>query len=161
MNGTNQDYKSNISIVEAINILKEHALALTSEELAITECYGKVLSEDLVSKVDHPSCDNSALDGYACKAEDTLEATQENPVRLKLIGDVPAGSVFEAEVVAGETVGIYTGAPLPTGADAIIAVEDTEKVDDETGQEKMSPLRPSDKASLHDINSRCACLRCN
>ena len=143
MNDVNENHKSNISIVEAINLLKEHALPVSSEELPITECYGKVLSEDLASKVDHPSCDNSALDGYACRAEDTLDASNENPISIKLVGDVPAGSVFEGEVGAGEAVGIYTGAPVPKGADAIIAVEDTEKIDDHTVQ-FMRPARSAD-----------------
>ncbi len=139
----NEDHKSNISIVEAINILKEHALEVTTEYLPLTKCYNKILSEDLASKVDHPSCNNSALDGYACKEADTLDASQDNPIEMKLIGDVPAGSTFEGTVAKGEAVSIYTGAPVPHSADAIIAIEDTEKTESGTVLFKR-PARSAD-----------------
>lgn len=122
-----QNYKTQISVDEALDILKAHATPLGTEEVDLLHALGRTLAEDLTSQVDHPSCDNSALDGYACREEDTLDATEENPVRLELIGDIPAGSVFGGEVGSGEAVGIYTGAPVPAGANAIIGVEYTEQ----------------------------------
>ena len=123
----NQNYKTQISVDEALDILKAHATPLGTEEVDLLHALGRTLAEDLASQVDHPSCDNSALDGYACREADTLDATKENPVELELIGDIPAGSMFGGEVGAGEAVGIYTGAPVPRGANAIIGVEYTEQ----------------------------------
>ena len=98
-------------------------MRLETETVPLTEALGRTLAQDLRSPVDHPSVDNSALDGYACRAADTVSATPETPVTLRVVGDIPAGSVFTGEVGAGEAVGIYTGAPVPEGADAIIGVE--------------------------------------
>ncbi len=123
----NRDYKSQIDVDEAIEIVRAQAKLLEHEEVDLLNALGRTLTEDLTSQVDHPSCDNSALDGYACREADTLDATEKNPVKLILVGDIPAGSVFEGEVGVGEAVGIYTGAPVPSGADAIIGVEYTEQ----------------------------------
>ena len=151
----NQNYKSQISVDEALEILRAHAQPLESEQVDLLDAFGRTLAEDLTSQVDHPSCDNSALDGYACREADTLDATQENPVSLKLIGDIPAGSVFEGEVGAGEAVGIYTGAPVPEGADAIIGVEYTEQ---QTGQQGDTVLLKK-PASKGDIRPRAQDLK--
>ena len=105
--------------------------------------------------MDHPSCDNSALDGYACREEDTLGATEEKPVRLELVGDIPAGSVYEGEVGADEAVGIYTGAPVPSGANAIIGVEHTGQRSGQRGEEVWL----NKPASKSDIRPRAQDLK--
>lgn len=120
-------YPTQIPVAEAISLLQDKAPTLPTQILPLLKTYGRVLAKDVVSLVDHPSHDNSALDGYACRAKDTLSASKENPVGLEVIGDVPAGSLFNGEVGAGHAVSIYTGAPIPKGADAIIRVEDTEQ----------------------------------
>jgi molybdopterin molybdotransferase len=119
-------FRSQLSVREAIATVQAHAPALAAETVPLTAAADRVLAEDLASRVDHPSCDNSALDGYACRAADTLGARADAPVTLRLVGDVRAGSTFAGVVGPGEAVGIYTGAPLPRGADAIIGVEFTE-----------------------------------
>jgi len=119
------EYSSQITVAEAIRTVQAQAKPLGAERVPLAEALGRTLAEDLASHVDHPSCDNSALDGYACRAADTPGATEAAPVRLKLVGDVPAGSLWEGEVGPGKAVGIYTGAPMPRGADAIIGVEFT------------------------------------
>lgn len=121
----NATYPTQISVAEAITLLQERAPRLGSERLPLLECYGRILAEDVVALVDHPSLDNSAMDGYACKLEDTLTAGEENPVKLEVIADIPAGSVFEGEVLAGQAVSIYTGAPMPKGTNAVVPVEKT------------------------------------
>ncbi len=103
------------------------------------------------SPVNHPTLDNSALDGYACRAADTVNATPATPVSLRVIGDIPAGSVFYGEVGHGEAVGIYTGAPIPKGADAIIGVEFTKVL-----EEQVQLSRP---ASTGDIRPKAQDLR--
>ena len=135
-------YPTQIAVTEAIRLLQDRAPKLATEPLPLLECYGRTLAEDVTSLVDHPSHDNSALDGYACRAEDTLGATKENPVKLELIGDIPAGSLFEGEVRTGQAVSIYTGAPIPKGANAIIRVEDTEQKNDSVLL--YSPANPED-----------------
>ncbi len=137
------DYRSQISLEEALKIVQARAQLLASEEVALSQAYGRTLAQDLASQVDHPSCDNSALDGYACREADTVSASATTPVSLNIIGDVPAGSVFAGKIGPGEAVSIYTGAPLPEGADAIIAVEDTEHAGD-----KVLLKRPARKTDI-------------
>jgi len=67
--------------------------------------------------------DNSALDGYACRYHDTIAASREAPAELELIGEIPAGKEFQGGIGEGQAVAIFTGAPLPAGADAIAPVE--------------------------------------
>ncbi len=119
--------RSDISIIEAISLVRAAAPRLTSERVPLLEAYGRTLAEPLASRVDHPSCNNSALDGYACRAADTQGASPERPVRLKVVGDVPAGALLAGTVAPGQAVGIYTGSPMPPGTDAVAAVEDTER----------------------------------
>ena len=135
-------YPTQISVSEAIRILQDRAPQLETERVPLLDAYGRVLAQDLASKVDHPSHDNSALDGYACRAEDTRGASKENPVRLNVIGDVPAGSLFSGEVEPRQAVSIYTGAPIPAGADAIIRVEETERDGDSVLL--FAPANPGD-----------------
>ena len=137
-----QTYKTQISIREAIDIVRGHAPVMPVEWVRLEQAYHRTLAQDLSSKVDHPSCDNSALDGFACREADTLTASAREPVRLKVVGEVPAGSRFEGKVEQGQAVAIYTGAPVPQGADAIVAVEDSENADGDVLIKR--PARPQD-----------------
>jgi molybdopterin molybdotransferase len=118
-----KSYPTQISVAEAIGILQSKAKLLEPHPIPLLESYGRILAEDIQALVDHPSLDNSAMDGYACKLEDTLSASEETPVRLGVIADIPAGSVFEGEVHTGQAVSIYTGAPMPKGTNAVVPVE--------------------------------------
>jgi molybdopterin molybdotransferase len=118
-------YPSQISVTEAIVILQNHAKVLETETLSLLECYNRTLAEDVVALVDHPSATNSAMDGYACRLEDTLSASEQNPVKLELIGDIPAGQMFHGNIAQNQAVGIYTGAPMPEMSDAVVPVEVT------------------------------------
>jgi molybdopterin molybdotransferase len=121
----NTNYPTQLSVTEAIQLLQARAPRLGSERLSLLEGYGRILAKDVVAKVDHPSLDNSAMDGYACRLEDTLSASEEHPVRLEVTADIPAGSVFDGEVKTGQAVSIYTGAPMPKGTNAVVPVEKT------------------------------------
>ena len=90
----------------------------------LLSAYGLTLASDLRATVNHPSATESALDGIACREADTLGA----PVTLELIGESRAGDAFAGVVGPGQAVRIYTGAPLPAGADAICPVEQLEDV---------------------------------
>ena len=85
----------------------------------------RFLAERLVSSVDLPGFDNSAMDGYAVRAADVSNASAENPVALRLIGRAAAGDVFAGELTRGICVRVFTGSMLPAGADAVIMQEDT------------------------------------
>jgi len=87
---------------------------------------GLVTTQDVISGVDLPRFDNSAMDGYAAKADEVSEASAENPVPVKVNGDIAAGDTERYAHVPGRVWRIMTGAPMPEGADAVVPVEDTD-----------------------------------
>lgn len=95
-------------------------------DLPLRAARGLVVAEPVLSAVDLPGFDNSAMDGYAVRAADVAEATPERPVSLPVDGDVPAGARTPTSVGAGRAFRIMTGAPVPEGADTIIQVEHTD-----------------------------------
>jgi molybdopterin molybdotransferase len=93
---------------------------LPIEAVALADCLGLALAEDVVAPHPVPPFDNSAVDGYAVRAEDLT-----SPGDLLVLEDVPAGHVARRTVVSGTAIKIMTGAPIPAGADAVVKVEDT------------------------------------
>ena len=116
-----------ISVEEALEKVLSYVKVLDREEKPILQCLGQVLDEDIYSPIDVPPRDNSAMDGYAVKAEDTVGATPSSPVYLNVIGEVKAGAIAEEEVGALTALRIMTGAPLPKGADSVVQFEDTDE----------------------------------
>ncbi len=96
---------------------------LSSTEVAIADALGLVLAETVVATEDIPPFANTAMDGFAVRAADTIGATKSSPVSLPVVGTIAAGTVAERPLEAGEAMRIMTGAPVPPGADAIIMVE--------------------------------------
>ncbi|MGB7338563.1 MAG: gephyrin-like molybdotransferase Glp [Phototrophicaceae bacterium] len=94
---------------------------LGKETIHITDSLGRVLAEDIVSSIDLPPFDNSAMDGFAIKAADS-----GHNKTLQVVMDIPAGTSSTQILQDGEAARIMTGAPIPTGADAVIPVEDTD-----------------------------------
>ena len=97
--------------------------------MPILNAQGRVLSEEIVSDINIPPFDNSAMDGYAVRSLDVARATPSSPVRLSVIGSVAAGHVADLGVEPGTAIRIMTGAPLPEGADAVVPYEDTSDFD--------------------------------
>jgi len=95
-------------------------------ELGLLEAQDCVLAEDVVSPLDLPGFDNSAMDGYAVVAADVAAASEDAPVRLPVVADVPAGSTERLRLSPGQAARIMTGAPLPDGAEAVVPVEVTD-----------------------------------
>lgn len=93
---------------------------------SLVNAAGRILAESIVSQLNLPPFDNSAMDGYAVQAKDVSSATETNPAALQLIGKVAAGAVFDGEVSSGYCVRLFTGSPLPRGADAVVMQEDTQ-----------------------------------
>lgn len=97
----------------------------------IVEAWGHTLALDVRAPHPVPPFDNSAMDGYAVRASDLEGATPEEPARLRVLQDLPAGYVSAREVGPGEAVRIMTGAPMPPGADAVVPVENTRSAEGE------------------------------
>jgi molybdopterin molybdotransferase len=112
-----------ISVVEAQQRLIAMIRPLGAEQISISEALGRVLAEDLAARRTQPPWAVSAMDGYAVRAADVANV----PVKLKVVGAVPAGQAYPHSVKAGEAVRIFTGAPVPEGADAIVIQEDTDR----------------------------------
>src|SRR5262245_53514923 len=98
---------------------------LEHETVALPEAADRVLAEPILSPVDLPPFDNSAMDGYAVRAADVAAASAEQPASLQVRGKVAAGGVPAHPVTAGTCVRLFTGSPLPEGADAVVMQEDT------------------------------------
>jgi molybdopterin molybdotransferase len=92
----------------------------------LDDALDSVLAEDVVSPIDLPAWTNSAMDGYAARSEDVRGATAESPVRLRVVEELPAGRFPTRAIGPGECARIFTGAPLPEGADGVIRQEDTD-----------------------------------
>jgi molybdopterin molybdotransferase len=95
-------------------------------ELALLDAQGLLCAEDVYAAGPLPGFDNSAMDGYAVRAADTTPATDDDPVVLPVVGDIPAGSHAARGVSAGICLRIMTGAPMPAGADSVVPVEWTD-----------------------------------
>lgn len=109
-----------ISLEEAINIAQSAPIKADTEFVSLDEAHGRILGSDLPSKVNDPPFDNSAMDGFAVRFEDTKEA----PTTLTIVATTQAAASNESITISsGEAVRIMTGAPLPQGADAIIPIE--------------------------------------
>jgi molybdopterin molybdotransferase len=114
-----------LELEEARQRLFDAIQPLPAEEAQLRDAAGRVLAEALASPIDLPPFDNSAMDGYAVRSADVASANAESPVSLKVAGHVPAGAVFTGTVQPGTCVRIFTGSPLPDGADAVVMQEDT------------------------------------
>ncbi len=99
---------------------------LSPLQLQILDAHGCILAEDVVAGTDLPPFDNSAMDGYAVRVGDLATATESDPVRLPVVGDIAAGSARAYTVQPGFSTRIMTGAPMPAGAEAVVPVEWTD-----------------------------------
>lgn len=95
------------------------------EWMHLADALGRVAAEDVTSAIDLPPWNNSAMDGYAVRHADIGRATEEHPVQLQVIADIPAGAAPAIAVRRGTAVRIATGARIPPGADCVVPVEQT------------------------------------
>ena len=120
-----------------------------TEEVPLALARGRVLGEDVYAPISLPSFDNTAVDGFAVRADDTRTASPENPVRLQIVETIAAGSVPTHTLSAGHAARILTGAPLPPGADALVMVEDTREIADNT----VELLLPASERFIRRVGS--------
>ncbi|HYJ58437.1 MAG TPA: gephyrin-like molybdotransferase Glp [Methyloceanibacter sp.] len=109
-----------LSVAEALACVTEGIVPLEAERVALDQAVGRVLAEDLAATLTQPPFDASAMDGYAVRAKDVAAL----PAKLKLVGHSSAGAGFKGRVSQGEAVRIFTGAPVPDGADTIVIQEE-------------------------------------
>ncbi len=116
-----------ISVADALARVISSVKLLSVEQVSLDGALGRVLAEDVAARVSHPPVAVSSMDGYAVRAEDLAA----NPATLKVIGEAAAGHGFGAVIGAGQAARIFTGAPLPAGADAVVMQEDCERSGDQ------------------------------
>lgn len=139
-----------LSVEQALETVLTNIHVLEEEEKSITDSLGQVLTEDIYSDINVPPLDNSAFDGYAFKAKDTLGACKNSPRILKINEAVLAGSLPQIEVKKGTATRIMTGAPIPRGADCVIRFEDT---DEEQRRQRVGNQYPAEIGILHEMKT--------
>jgi len=121
------DFPYFVTVDEALEICKKTTLQTKVERVDLDSCHNRILAVDLPSLVDDPPFDNSAMDGFAMRYEDTVDP----PSKLKIIGTIQAAGQEDNLVVGeGQAVRIMTGAPMPKGADSILQIELTSVSED-------------------------------
>jgi len=114
-----------LSVDGALAELRRSFVRITGHEtIPVNDAFRRILATDVLSRVDSPAFDNSAMDGFAVRAQDCIQPTQ-----LAVIGTALAGHSFDRALAQGQAVRIMTGAPLPHGADAVVMSEDTEETE--------------------------------
>lgn len=135
-----------IALEDAIAHILGAVSAMPGEPISINDAAGMVLAEPVVSPVDLPPWDNSAMDGFAVRSADMADASREAPRELKLVESVHAGGFPTLPVGPREAIKIMTGAPVPDGADTVVRVEHTEQNGDVvrifSASDAMRNIRP-------------------
>ena len=114
-----------VTPTEAARLILEHIAPLPAARRPLREVLDRVLAEDVISPIDLPAWDNSAMDGYAARAVDVETAGAPHSVTLAVVESVPAGQFPTKPIGPGQVTRIFTGAPLPAGADTVVRQEDT------------------------------------
>jgi len=121
-------FTSTIPLAEARRRLEAAVVPISrTESVGIAEAAGRVAAADVTSTIDVPPFARSAMDGYAVVAADTSRASRPAPARLRLLDRIYTGQISSVTVAPGTCAEIATGAPLPSGADAVVMVEETAK----------------------------------
>ncbi len=115
-----------LAAAEAARRILDEVRRQPALRMPLDDALDAVLAEDVVSPLDIPAWTNSAMDGYAARGEDVRGASEERPVRLKVVEHLPAGRFPTRALGQGEAARIFTGAPLPEGSDTVIRQEDTD-----------------------------------
>jgi molybdopterin molybdotransferase len=115
-----------LTVEQAQSLVMAEVSTLPAEPVALAEAHGRVLRETVTAMSDLPPADNSAMDGYAVRADDVANA----PVRLRVAGDIAAGHPAADALERGTAMRIMTGAFVPAGADAVVQVELTDGATD-------------------------------
>ncbi len=135
--------RETIPLDEALALILEAGVPVErTETLPLAQLLGRVVASAPAATVDVPPFDRAAMDGYAVRAEDTFGAGKYEPKILRVVEKVYTGQVPTRPVAAGECVEIATGAPMPSGADAVVMVEETERVAGADDVRIFTPVYP-------------------
>ena len=118
-----------LSVEDAREKILSKFKTLNPIQINILESVGSVISEDIISEINVPPLDNSAMDGYAVIKNDLLKADDENIIYLDVIEEIPAGTIPKLSLSPGQASRIMTGAPIPSGSDAVVPFEDTNELE--------------------------------
>ena len=118
--------ETGISVERAIELIEANVRPVAAGHIRATRAQGRILSEDICAPMDQPPWPRSPLDGYAFRAVDSVGASKESPVSLRVVETLYAGSWMDRTVQPGEVVRLMTGAPIPAGCDCVIRQEDTD-----------------------------------
>jgi molybdopterin molybdotransferase len=125
-----------LSVNAALQLVLQSVKQLATETVRLEHALGRVLAQDVIANRDQPPYDVSAMDGYALRSADLSSV----PVTLAIVEDIKAGDMPSKQILAGECARIMTGAPVPQGADAVLRVEDTQVVSNESLSPNSPPL---------------------
>src|SRR5665648_93011 len=119
--------KTMIELEEALELVLTRIQAVETECVSITDAYNRILAMDVTSQIAMPPFERSPLDGYAYQAT----TGDPQPLRLNVVSEIPAGILSDRVIALGEAAKIFTGAPIPFGANCVVRMEDTEQVGDQ------------------------------
>lgn len=133
---------------EALRVFLDHLpKGVRTERLPTTEALGRVLAEELTAPESLPAFPRSTMDGYAVRASDTFGAGETLPAYLSVVGEVAMGRAADLEVGSGQAAVVHTGGMIPPGADAVVMIERTQKLD-EASIEVLRPVAPGENVIL-------------
>ncbi len=115
-----------LELEKALETILASIPAPKSETIPLADAHRRVTTEKIVAATDLPPFDNSSMDGYAVRSRDVASAAVQKPVSLALAGRIAAGENFSGTLSLGQCIRIFTGSPLPSGADAVVMQEDTQ-----------------------------------
>jgi molybdopterin molybdotransferase len=136
------------TVEAALELLDAHLGPLDAESIPLGDASGRVLADDVSSRVDVPGFDRATMDGYAVEADSTEGATAYTPLPLSVLGDSFPGRPFEGGVGPGQAVRIMTGAPLPAGSNAVLPAEWIDIGDDASRVNALAPVSPGKHVGL-------------
>lgn len=139
-----------VTVEKALEIVLAHTPTLPPEVALIDGALGRVLAEDVAADHDLPPFDRAAMDGYAVRAADATSA----PAVLDVIAQVRAGQAFDGKLAAGQAVQVMTGAPVPTGASAVVPVEKTRALEGGRRVELQATAEPGANVSRQGCEVR-------
>ncbi|HFL3828691.1 TPA: molybdopterin molybdotransferase MoeA, partial [Clostridioides difficile] len=126
------DFFNVVSVQEArkkvIEVFKEYELEI--EQVSILECMDRILAEDIESNINVPEFNRSTVDGFAIKSKDSHGASESVPSLFNILGEVHMGETAKYCIKSGEAVYVPTGGMIPEGADGVVMIEHTEKLDE-------------------------------
>ncbi len=135
--------RETIALTEALAIVVDAGVPIErTERIALGDSAGRVIAHPPIATVDVPAFDRAAMDGYAVRAEDTFGAGRYEPRIVECVAKVLTGQAASRAVGSGECVEIATGAPMPDGADAVVMVEETERVEGTSRIRIFTPVYP-------------------